>query len=228
MTITQIVLTSGTSWTVPDDWNNDDVNSTIDALEAGQDGVHGGAASKSTQGVGGDGGGGGLLSRVTNFQANPGDTLTINIGAAGASPGATWLSNTGVAPTSTSEGVKAAASGAVGDETHAGQAGAPDSGLPTPTSGGDGGDASTLFDPGWDGIAPGTGGAGGPEATTNGGKGGDGQDGTLYGGGGGGGGGGKAANGSGGAQGLGQQGVIVIRYTPKATSSGPQFRAYVI
>lgn len=243
MTITQIVLTSGTSWTVPDDFDSN--NNTIECLTSGASGANGTNSSKTVAGDGGNGGNGGVLTGLNNFSATPGTTLTFVVGAgATAFRQATWISNTGVAPTSTSEGVLSSGTiancigdytfnggggGAGGNPPQSGQSGAGGAG------GGAAGNASTgsgknpgSMSPAWTGIGPGTGGNGGTGGNS-GSDGNPGSPGTNYGAGGGGGGG--AGNGShaGGAGGAGAPGVIVIRYTPVAPSSGgPQFRAYVI
>jgi hypothetical protein len=89
--MTQIFLTSGTSWTVPSDWNSG--SNTIECIGGGQAG--------STSGTGGTGG---AYSKVSNFSAAVGNNLTIQIGAGGVSSGAnggdTWfnLTSTVLAP----------------------------------------------------------------------------------------------------------------------------------
>lgn len=62
--------------------------------------------------VGGGGGGGGGSYATTSLSVNPGDTLTYHVGAGGISFTSdaedSWMSNTGVAPLSVSEGCLAA------------------------------------------------------------------------------------------------------------------------
>lgn len=66
-----IVITSGTTWVVPFDWNSS--NNRIEAIGGGGGGWH----------LTG-GGGGGAYSRINNFTATPGQTIAITIGAGGA------------------------------------------------------------------------------------------------------------------------------------------------
>ena len=89
-------LTSGTTWTVPSDWNSSD--NTIEVIGGG-----GG-------GLGNAGGGGGGYSKVTNLALTPGGTAYLHIGAGGSpggSGGDTWFNNVNDAATSTSGGVLA-------------------------------------------------------------------------------------------------------------------------
>ena len=65
-----IVITSGTTWVVPWDWNS--ANNRIEAI--------GGGAGGNANG----GGGGAAYSRINNFAANVGQTIAISIGAGGA------------------------------------------------------------------------------------------------------------------------------------------------
>lgn len=234
MAITQISLTSGTTWTVPSDF--DPNSNTVECIEGGQDGTDGHNGSKTQGGDGSPGGRGGRFEGINNFQVNPGDVCTISIGANGASPGATWISKTGSAPTTASDGCLAQQTGSVGD--YGNDAGTPGSGTAhsgaTPGVGGigsgAGGNAGSgsgrtpgSMSPAWDsGIGPGTGGTAGAY------NGGDGGNGTNYGAGGGGGGGGRAGTtgNAGGTKGTGTPGIIVIRYTPRP-SGGIQFRAFI-
>ena len=241
MAITQIVLTSGTSWTVPDDF--DPNSNTVECIEGGTDGnkgQNGRLASKApTGGDGGDSGAGGRFQGINNFQVNPGDVCTINIGAsAGGSTGhsapspknPTWISKTGSIPTITSDGCSASTASPVGDYGNNGgpaQTGSSNSGS-TGGSGKAGGGAGGRNGAGsgatpgamtvpWDGgIGPGTGGAAG----------GVGGAASNYGGGGGSGKGGNGPNTAGSNGGAGTQGVIVIRYTPRA-QGGTKFRSFI-
>ena len=93
-------------WTVPAWWNSAD-----NEIEMIGGGSGGGAAG---------GGTGGAYSKLTNFPATPGATLTYRIGAGGAAGAAgedTWISNTGSAPTDTSEGGLAKGGGAPSGNT---------------------------------------------------------------------------------------------------------------
>lgn len=85
-----IVLTSGTTWSVPPAWDSGD--NTIEAIGAGG---NGGNSVASTSG--GAGGGGGEYRKVTNAFLTPGSTIDINIsaGGAGSSADGTWLKSNG-------------------------------------------------------------------------------------------------------------------------------------
>lgn len=65
----RIFLTSGTTWTVPVDWNSQD--NTIEVIGSGGFGFDCG-------GVGSVGGGGGGYSKIGNFSAAPGASIAIN------------------------------------------------------------------------------------------------------------------------------------------------------
>lgn len=138
--MTQIViyLTSGSSWTVPSNWNSS--NNQIECIGGGAGGGSGAATG---------GGGGGEYATITNFSATPGDIIPIHIGAGGAAATAgtdTWLNSTstvlakaGGAPSGTTGGL--GGTGGVGSTTH---------------NGGNGGNAASS------GGSGGGGGAGGP------------------------------------------------------------------
>ena len=70
-------LTTGTSWTVPKDWNN--AQNQIECIGGG-----GGGRAERWSAPGG-GGGGGAYSSITNLTLTPGATLAYKIGAGGAS-----------------------------------------------------------------------------------------------------------------------------------------------
>jgi hypothetical protein len=72
-----IFLVSGTSWDVPDDWNNNDNN--IWCLGAGDIGANYA------------GGGGGAFSSITNLNLTPGTSVNYSIGSAG---NYTWFKST--------------------------------------------------------------------------------------------------------------------------------------
>ncbi len=86
----QLILTSGTTWTVPPAWDN--ANNTIEAIGAGGNG-----ASGTDNLNAGGGGGGGEYRKATNVSLTPNATLDINIptGGAGNSTGGAWLKNSG-------------------------------------------------------------------------------------------------------------------------------------
>lgn len=98
------VITTSTTWTVP-------AGTTQVAIEA--DGA-GGSSQPATALAGpSGGGGGGAVALNPSFAVTPGQTLTTQcapsvIGAAGAVPVATWISNTGIAPVSNATGVMGA------------------------------------------------------------------------------------------------------------------------
>src|SRR5437868_308834 len=77
----QIFLTSGTTWTVPNDWVNS--NNTIEVIGGGGGGGGGFQQSTGNGGYGGGGGGGGGYSKAVNVTLTPGAVVGINIGTAG-------------------------------------------------------------------------------------------------------------------------------------------------
>jgi hypothetical protein len=77
----QTFLTSGTSWTVPIDWNSS--NNVIEVIGGGGGGAGGFADSSGSGGGGGGAGGGGGYSKITNAVLTPGATVTIAVGASG-------------------------------------------------------------------------------------------------------------------------------------------------
>lgn len=74
---TQVFLTSGSSWTVPSDWNSS--VSTIEVIGAG-----GGGSSGNTSNSGGGGGGGGAYSRIINLPLTIGASVQYQVGTGGA------------------------------------------------------------------------------------------------------------------------------------------------
>lgn len=82
ITTNVIVLTSGTSWTVPANWNSS--NNSIEAVGAGGSGDLGTTAGISAGGNGGGGGGGGAYAKVSNVTLTPGNAISYVIGAGGA------------------------------------------------------------------------------------------------------------------------------------------------
>ena len=121
--MTTVYLTSASSspWTLPGDWPGSGQIECIGAGGGGNDGVGG---------VGGGGGGGGGAYAKTNsvtIGSNPSFQVGVGglNGPAGGNGTDTWLSNTGSAPTSTSEGCLADAGngGTVGTTSKGGAGG---------------------------------------------------------------------------------------------------------
>jgi hypothetical protein len=148
--LTTVFITSGTTWTVPADWSN---TNTIECVGPGGNGV---AGARTTTGV--PAAGGGAYSQITNLTLTPSGSATVQIGAGG-SASDTWISNTGSAPTTTSQGCLAKAGANAVAGTTGGVGGASASGVGTiKNSGGAGGGATAQASrPG-----AGGGGAGGP------------------------------------------------------------------
>ena len=91
---TVIFLTSGSTWTVPSDWNSS--NNTIEVIGGG-----GGGSNTGNQ----VGGGGGGYSKATNVSLTPGGSVNIGIGIGGAqntSGGNTWFNGTNASNASVS------------------------------------------------------------------------------------------------------------------------------
>lgn len=169
--MTVIVLTSGSSWTVPADWNSS--NNTVEAI--------GGGAGGDNWGYGA-GGGGGAYAKIANLTLTPSSTVSFSVGGGGAANTdgsdtwfnsvATLLAKAGKHSASASGGAGGLASECVGTVAY---------------SGGSGGNASNYG-------SSGGGGAGGPNGS--GANGGSGSAGPEYAGGGGGGAGGGVAGGN--------------------------------
>ncbi len=147
---TEIFLTSGTSWTVPDDWNS--ASNTIEVIGGGGSGMTSGSG-----GAGSSGGGGGAYSKITNAELIPGSTVTYSVGAGGSgnqvSGGDTWLCETTTSCTAITGGsvIVGAKAGTGGDP---GLGGAAASGVgDTKYSGGNGGAAASNSSGGGGGAA---------------------------------------------------------------------------
>ncbi len=248
-----VILTSGTTWTVPSNWSS---TNTIEVIGGGGGG--GGPAAN----VKGGGGGGGAYAKISNLALTPNATVQISVGAGGAggaagataingtNGGATWFNGTSLAAASVSadggKGGLAATTGGAGGLTTAGvgtveyAGGAGGNGG---TKGGGGGGAAGLNGAGRSG-SNGSGGQGDADygGSAGGLPGGDGNEwGTAGSGGGGGapggggaqagfdgglyGGGGGGGNNQG-AGGSGRPGVIVITYTP-STCQPASYVAYL-
>lgn len=203
MAIKRILITAGTTWTVPIDWTNTGVTVTLF-------GAGGGGQKGSSTGKGG--GGGGARAATTTFTSTAGSVINYTIGAGGvggtggggnatAGGSTTWNAGAGtaggggvgaVAP-GTTGGAGGTVSGA-GFTGSSGGAGGAASG--TTRSGGSGGGACGGFAGGVGDSSTASGGGGGggvgsiglnsPSSGGNGGRGGHGFGGTSGGGGGGG------------------------------------------
>lgn len=138
----RVVITSGTTWTVPFDFTT--TNNTIEAWGAGAGGV--GATA------GGAGGGGGAYVKITNFSAAIGNTVPLTIGAGGSANtngSNTTFANTlytkrilahgGTAGNTTVGGIGGNATLCVGDTIYAGGRGGNVTSVTTGRSGGGGG-----------------------------------------------------------------------------------------
>lgn len=238
---TKIFLTTGTSWTVPSDWNNS--NNTIELIGAGGNGSSNGGTS------GGSAGGAGGYAKVPNLNLTVGSTVTYQIGTVGV-PGTDTYFN-GSSLVSSSLGC-AAATNAAGLNPGIGSTGVSLIGTATLFKGGNGGTITAQHGGAGGGGAAGPNGAGvagaGDSGSNTGATGGNADNGSggaggttgnpggngtefdgIHGAGGGGGGGsqggptagsgGTYGGGGGGAQissasvGAGQNGLIVITYT---------------
>lgn len=162
----QLFLTSGTTWTVPSDWNNSD--NTIEVIGGG-----GGGGGGDANADGGGGGGGGAYSKVTNAVLSPNSVVTISIGAGG-SAGTTTVSggaggNTYLCNSQSNCGSLAGSAVVVGAQGGSGGAASVITG-----SGGAGGAGGSTANGVGTGFNGGTGGTGGSFNGNNGGGGGGG------------------------------------------------------
>lgn len=217
----QIILTSGTNWTVPSDWNNS--NNKIECVAAGAAG-------------GTYGGGGGAYARKNNLALTPGANISVQVGTPGTyTVASTWFGSTSTVfaagPVTTNGGLAASSIGDVvysggsastsANASGGGGAGGPNGAGVSTTSGNSAGGAG---DAGFGGtgspyVASGTSspGGNGTEWGTAGSGGGGGGNGTAAAGNPGGAGGNYGGGGGGSAKGVvsaGAPGVIVITYTP--------------
>lgn len=165
-TVTEtIFLTSGTSWTVPSNWNSS--NNSVEVIGAG------GGGSSVSSGAG-YGGGGGAYAKVTNVSLTPGASVTYQVGAAGAvgaKGGDTYFNGTGTLCSSQTVCAKGGLGGPSGPNN--GATTTPSIGT-TKYSGGNGGALSGDAGAGGGGAGGpnGNGAAGGAANTTQGGGGG--------------------------------------------------------
>ncbi len=145
--MTQILIVSGISWTVPTDWNS--ANNSIET-------IGGGGGGTSSGGNDGGGGGGGAYSKIINLVLTPGANVSLHVGLGGAANidgSDTWFNGTSLSASSIGAKGGSAALGPPGGEG-GNQAG----GIGTiKFSGGDGGTSANLLNGG-----AGGGGAAGP------------------------------------------------------------------
>jgi hypothetical protein len=158
-TQTAYLLTSGTTWTVPSDWNN--TNNTIHMIGAGGGGATS-AVSGNNRAAGGGGGGGGYTV-VTNFSSTPSSSINYAIGSGGTATitagSTTWNSSAytaGGGGAGTATTTPTSAGGAGGTGTFAGGTGG---------AGGFGTAANTGYGGGAGGGAGGPNGVGGAGGT---------------------------------------------------------------
>lgn len=157
----QVFLTSGTSWTVPSDWNSN--NNSIEVIGGGGGGA---TAGGTTSGYGG--GGGGAYSKESNITLTPGASVTYAVGSggsAGSNGGDTYFCNSSsnCASIGGSAVVVGAKGGSGTTNTTGGTGGSAASGVGTTKySGGNGGNGGAWGGGGGGGAAgPSGAGAGG-------------------------------------------------------------------
>lgn len=188
-----VFLTSGSTWTVPNDWNDND--NTIEVIGGGGGGANGTAGSGGSGGAGGAGGGGGGYSSATNLDLTPGNSVDISVGSSGSvgnAGGDTFFNGTTCGGSTVCATGGGAASGSTGGSGGTASVG-------TGVSGGTGGGGGSASNGG--GGGGGGAGAGGPNAAGNNGTAGSGGSGNSGGAGGGGGQGDGTSGGSGGSGG---------------------------
>lgn len=150
--MTQIFIVSGTTWTVPSDWNNS--NNTIECIAGG------GAGGTATAGVKGSyGGGGGEYRKASNVSLSISASIPVSIGLGGI--GATTPATVGGDGGDTTFNTSAvvAKHGQGGQATDGGTGGTGGTGASGNANGGSGGLVGGL---GASGGSTGGGGAGGP------------------------------------------------------------------
>jgi uncharacterized repeat protein (TIGR01451 family) len=141
----KIYLTSGSSWTVPSNWNAS--HNTIEVIGGG-----GGGAPAVLNGAPGGGGGGGGYSQIANLPLTPGGAVTYHVGTGGGASvagGDSWFNGATLAAASVgakggggasgaSPGVGGVAGNGVGSTTYSGGRGGIGGGM----GGGGGGSAA--------------------------------------------------------------------------------------
>ncbi len=154
-----VYITSGTSWTVPNDWNDND--NSIEVVGGGGGGANG-TASSTSGGLGGGGGGGGGYSKITNLDLTPNSSVSLAVGSGGSvgsAGGSTYFNGSSCASSSV-----CATGGGGGSGTNGGSGGVASVGSGySGGNGGSGGAASTNAG----GGGGGGGGAGGLYASGN-------------------------------------------------------------
>jgi hypothetical protein len=165
-----IFLTTGTSWTVPSDWNNS--SNTIETIGGGGLGGDGAAVSV---GAGGGGAGGGGYAISNNVSLTAGLSVTMHVGAGGTSAfpagGDTYLCNSSSNCTSATDTavIVGSSGGGRGGVSAGGTAGVFDTGS-SGKSGGAGGSGRAGSGTSGGGGGGGGGAAGGQAAGVNGGN----------------------------------------------------------
>jgi len=104
-----VILTSGTSWTVPSNWASG--SNTIECIGGGSNGA----------GFAGIGGTGGTYSKITNLALTAGGTVTYSVGASGG--GDTWFNGTSASVASVTAPGGGSATTAIGSAINSGGAG---------------------------------------------------------------------------------------------------------
>jgi hypothetical protein len=153
-------VTSGSSYSVPGGWTDDN---SVEVLGSGGAGV---AANNNTSGQKRGGGGGGY-SRGYRLSATPGGSISVQVGTAGGANDSWWdsaatlMAKRGANATTSTAGAGGAAAGGVGEIRFSGGSG----GAPSSTGGGGGGGAAGPNGDGRTGGATsGAGGGGGAGA----------------------------------------------------------------
>jgi len=143
-----VVLTSGTTYTLPADWNRH--ANTVIAIGEGGNGAPGNFTN-----FGGGGGGGGAIAQIFNLSDTAGTSITYQIGTGGTGTttqfknSSTLVAQFGASTTAGTGGAGGSAGSSVGTIKFAGGAGA-DKGT---FSGGGGGGAASLLGAGFPGLA---------------------------------------------------------------------------
>lgn len=134
------VLNTGTSWTVPADWNSS--NNEIH-LFAGGGGAAAGRYTSGTNRAGGGGGGGGGYTKVTNLALTPSSSVSYAIGAAGSGGSGSGGSGVAGGNTTFNSGVYTTTGGGGGSTTDTPTSTGGAAGTGSTNNGGVGGDGFT-------------------------------------------------------------------------------------
>ncbi len=180
------ILTSGTTWEVPVDWNSSD--NSIFVIGGGGGGANGANGDGSNGGNSGGGGGGGAISILTNHSLTPSDTIDISIGSGGgigSAGGDTWfesmgtlLAKGGSGGSGTTGGGGGASGSGVGDTLYSGGAGGNGQSTGGNDGGSGGGGGGGAGGASGDGVIGTAGSVGGASNGSNGGTGGAGNNGS--------------------------------------------------